>query len=126
MAFAGPTHDFMLNNGLKVDCEGRPSGACCGLASMVQGGSSYEHGGITGLSHALEHMMFKGTQHYPAGNFKDHVSECAVDNASTSDDYTFYYQELAADKLPLSFALEADRMQNLTLKPEEFTKKFKL
>ncbi|MEN0104911.1 MAG: pitrilysin family protein [Pseudomonas sp.] len=84
-------------------------------------GSSYETPGQTGLSHALEHMMFKGSAKMKPGEASLVLRELgAEENAFTSDDYTAYYQVLARDRLPVAFELEADRMASLRLPPEEF------
>lgn len=63
-------------------------------------GSSYETPGSTGLSHALEHMMFKGSGKFGPGEASRILRELgAEENAFTSDDYTAYYQVLASDRL---------------------------
>jgi zinc protease len=86
-------------------------------------GSGHEYGGITGISHVLEHMMFKGTAKYPAGKFSSIVAENGgQENAFTSYDFTAYYQFLASDRLETAFKLESDRMRNLTLPEDEFLK----
>jgi zinc protease len=90
-------------------------------------GASYEHDGITGISHVLEHMMFKGTKNHAPGEFSRIISENGgSQNAFTSDDYTAYYQKLEKSRLPVSFELEADRMRNLELTDEEFQKEIKV
>lgn len=90
-------------------------------------GSSYEPGGITGISHMLEHMMFKGTDKHPVGQFSKIIAENGGDeNAFTGQDYTAYFQTMAADKLAVSLELEADRMRNLHLLPEELKKELEV
>jgi zinc protease len=90
-------------------------------------GASYEHDGITGVSHVLEHMMFKGTDDHPAGEFSRIISENGgSENAFTSKDYTAYFQKLEKSRLAISFELEADRMRNLHLQEEEFQKEIKV
>jgi len=90
-------------------------------------GSSYEPLGKTGISHVLEHMMFKGTPQYPNDTFIKVIAENGgQQNAMTTQDYTMYYQELANDKLPLSFKLEADRMQNLSFSEKDFASELKV
>jgi len=90
-------------------------------------GSSYETLGITGISHVLEHMMFQGTQKYPPGKLMQIVAaNGGSQNAATSYDYTYYYQELPAKNLALSFKLEADRMSNLLLSKKRFAKEIKV
>ena len=86
-------------------------------------GASYEHSGISGVSHVLEHMMFKGTAKHPAGEFSEIVAaNGGKENAFTSKDYTAYFQRIASDRLPLLMELEADRMRNLLLDEGEFNK----
>jgi len=90
-------------------------------------GSSYEHDGITGISHVLEHMMFKGTKKHGAGEFSRIIAENGGrENAFTSHDYTAYFQQLEKSRLPVSIELEADRMRNLLLPPEELAKEVKV
>ena len=76
--------------------------------------------GATGLAHFLEHMMFKGTPTHGKGEFSRLVEQNGgQDNAFTSQDVTSYYVDIAADKVDLALALEADRMRNLLLDPKE-------
>lgn len=90
-------------------------------------GSSYESNGTTGISHALEHMMFKGTPKYGPGIFSKTIAENGgEENAFTASDYTAYYQMMEVKKLPISLEMEADRMRNLSVKPEEFVKEIEV
>ena len=90
-------------------------------------GASYEHGGITGVSHVLEHMMFKGTERLGPGEFSRIIAENGgEENAFTGSDYTAYYQNLASDRLEVSFELEAERMRNLSLDPESVLKEIEV
>jgi len=90
-------------------------------------GSMDEHNGATGVAHVLEHMMFKGTRSLGPGEFSKLISAAGGrENAFTSRDYTAYFQTLQKSELPLSFRLEADRMTNLKLSPEEFAKEIKV
>jgi zinc protease len=90
-------------------------------------GSSYEYDGITGVSHALEHMMFKGTDKHPAGEFSEIIAaNGGSENAFTSKDYTAYFQRIASDRLEICLQLEADRMRNLRLNPDEFKKEIEV
>jgi zinc protease len=116
-------YERSLANGLKVLV--KPDHRAPVLTSQVwyKVGSSYEYGGITGISHLLEHMMFKGTAARPAGEFSRIVAENGgEENAFTGADYTAYFQNLANDRLAVSFELEADRMRNLALTPQDFAK----
>ncbi|HAJ91715.1 MAG TPA: peptidase M16, partial [Gammaproteobacteria bacterium] len=71
----------------------------------------------------LEHMMFKGTDAHPPGEFSRIIAENGGrENAFTSKDYTAYFQRLEKSRLAVSFELEADRMRNLHLQDKEFQK----
>ncbi len=90
-------------------------------------GSSYEPGGVTGISHMLEHMMFKGTEKYPAGEFSRIIAENGGrENAFTGRDYTAYFQTMEKTRLEISFKLEADRMRNIKLDAAELKKELEV
>lgn len=116
-------HEMVLDNGLKVIV--KPDHRAPVVISQVwyKVGSSYEMGGTTGVSHVLEHMMFKGTKKFPTGEFNKIISRNGgEDNAFTSKDYTAYYQKLEKSRLNVSFELEADRMRGLLFSEDEFKK----
>ena len=120
---ANAVHEYELDNGLKLIVKEDHRAPVMVSQVWYKVGSSYEHDGITGVSHVLEHMMFKGTDAYPAGQFSQIISENGGrENAFTSRDYTAYFQTMEAGRLPVSFELEADRMRNLMLPNEEFLK----
>ncbi|MFQ5955888.1 MAG: M16 family metallopeptidase, partial [Kiloniellales bacterium] len=76
--------------------------------------------GKSGVAHFLEHLMFKGTETVPSGEFSEIVARNGGrENAFTSWDYTGYYQNVAKDRLGLVMRLEADRMMNLRLAEED-------
>lgn len=90
-------------------------------------GSADEPGGITGVAHVLEHLMFKGTKKNPAGVFSKKIAGVGgQENAFTNYDYTAYFEKIAASHLALSFELEADRMQHLLLDENEFNREIKV
>ncbi len=90
-------------------------------------GSSYEPEGLTGISHVLEHMMFKGTETLGPGEFSERIARAGGrDNAFTGRDYTAYYQRIANDRLELCLRLEADRMRNLRLDPEQVEREIRV
>ena len=94
---------------------------------FVKIGSRYETDHNNGMSHFLEHMMFKGTQKLGANEFSRIISaNGGRENAFTGQDYTAYFQQLEKSRLPISFELEADRMANLNLKSEDFEKEIKV
>jgi len=91
----GATHVHRLDNGLQVMFHEYHRAAVVTSQVWYRVGSSYEHDGITGISHALEHMMFKGTPKYPDNRFSRIISEQGGrENAFTSRDYTSYHQQL--------------------------------
>ncbi len=121
------THEYKLDNGLKLIVREDHRAPVVISQVWYKIGSNYEHDGITGVSHALEHMMFKGTKMHPAGEFSRIIAENGgSENAFTGRDYTAYFQELEKSRLPVSFELEADRMRNLLLPPAEFAKEIKV
>ena len=115
--------EFSLDNGLKILVKEDHRAPV--VVSMVwyNVGSTDEPGGVTGTSHALEHLMFKGTKKYPLGVFSKTIAELGgQENAFTNNDYTAYYEKIAASNLAVSLKLEADRMENLLLDQAEFDK----
>jgi zinc protease len=84
-------------------------------------GSRNEAWEKTGLSHLLEHMMFKGTKRFGPEQFSRVIQENGGnDNAFTSADYTAYFENLSADRVGVAVEMEADRMANLRLREEDF------
>jgi zinc protease len=117
----------MLSNGLKVLVKEDHRSPVVVSQVWYKVGSSYEPGGITGISHMLEHMMFKGTDKHPAGEFSRIIAENGGDeNAFTGHDYTAYFQTMAASKLAVSLELEADRMRHLHLLADELKKELEV
>jgi zinc protease len=84
-------------------------------------GSRNEAWGKTGLSHMLEHMMFKGTKKVGPGEFSRTVEQNGGDdNAFTSTDFTAYFEDMSADRVSIPIDLESDRMGGLLLTEEQF------
>lgn len=83
-------------------------------------GSRNERTGQTGISHWVEHMMFKGTEKFPAGVLDREIDRAGGQwNAFTSTDYTMYYATLPAERIELALEAEADRMVNANFTLEE-------
>ncbi len=83
-------------------------------------GSRDETPGITGASHWVEHMQFKGTPSFPAGQLDRDISrDGGTWNAMTYIDWTTYYETMPADKIDLGLRLEADRLQNSLFEADE-------
>ena len=118
-AYALDVTEHTLKNGLKVLLLEDQKAPTATFQIWYRVGSRDENVGKTGLSHLLEHMMFKGTEKYGPKTFSQTIKRAGgVDNAFTSKEYTGYFQLLASDRIALPLALEADRMRNLVLTKE--------
>lgn len=123
----GQVQEFKLDNGLKILVKEDHRAPIVVSMLWYNVGSADEPGGITGVSHALEHLMFKGTKRFPLGVFSKTIADLGgQENAFTNTDYTTYFEKLAAANLSVSFDLEADRMQQLQFDPTEFKKEMKV
>jgi zinc protease len=119
--------EHKLENGLRIIVKEDHRSPVVVSMIWYRVGSMDETTGVTGVAHVLEHMMFKGTQAVPGGEFSKMIAAAGGrDNAFTSRDYTAYFQQLHKSKLPLALKLEADRMRNLVLSREEFEKEIKV
>ncbi len=116
-----------LANGLKIIVKEDHRSPVVVSMMWYRAGSMDEVSGTTGVAHVLEHMMFKGTQKVPRGEFSRIIARAGGrDNAFTSRDHTAYYQQLHKSKLALALELEADRMVNLQVSEEEFAREMKV
>lgn len=123
LASSSEVQEFKMANGMKVLVKEDHRAPIVVSQIWYKVGGSYEHSGITGVSHVLEHMMFKGTKKHAAGEFSRIIAENGGrENAFTGKDYTAYFQQLEKSRLKVSFEMEADRMRNLTLPEKEFKK----
>lgn len=121
------TYEETLANGLKVVIKQDHRAAVVMTQLWYKVGSSDETSDETGLSHALEHMMFKGTPTVPGEEFsRINARFGGSNNAFTTDDYTGYYQLYPANRLNLALELEADRMQHLVLKEDDFAQEMRV
>ena len=108
--------EYTLENGLDVVVI--PDHRAPVVTQMVwyKVGAADEPPGVSGIAHFLEHLMFKGTEKIPAGEFSKIVArKGGDDNAFTSQDVTAYHQRVASDRLASVMEMEADRMANLRL-----------
>jgi len=113
--------ETVLPNGLKVILLENHKAPLVTFQVWYRVGSRNEAWGKTGLSHMLEHMMFKGTEKVGPEEFSRIIQENGGnDNAFTSSDYTAYFENLNADRVQVSIDLESDRMQNLLLRDQDF------
>jgi zinc protease len=110
----------VLQNGMVVLLKEVHSAPLISWWVLYRVGSRNEPTGITGISHWVEHMLFKGTEAFPAGYLDKAIDrEGGTWNAQTFLDYTAYYETLPADKIDLALRLEADRMTSARFDAEE-------
>ena len=114
------THFYTLPNGLTVHLKEIHTAPIISSWVWYKVGSRNEHPGITGVSHWVEHMQFKGTEKYPAGELDREISRVGgIWNAMTYLDWTTYFETLPAAMADLSLSLEANRMVNSQFLPDE-------
>jgi zinc protease len=119
--------EFKLSNGMRVIIQEDKRAPTVVHMVWYRVGSMDEQNGTTGVAHVLEHMMFKGTKKLKPGEFSAKVAALGGrENAFTGKDYTAYYQQVEKSRLEQVMALEADRMQNLTMDKEEFGKEIRV
>ncbi len=119
-SYALNVKEFHLENGLKLLVIENHKAPIATFQIWYRIGSRDEQRGKTGISHLLEHMMFKGTRNYGPKTFSRIIQKNGgIDNAFTTKDYTMYYENLSSDRIELAMKLESDRMQNLLLRPED-------
>ncbi|WP_296751943.1 pitrilysin family protein [Thiobacillus sp.] len=119
--------DVTLDNGLRVIVQEDHRAPVMVSQVWYRAGSLDEFNGTTGVAHVLEHMMFKGTQTVPPGEFSKRIAAAGGrENAFTSRDHTAYFQQMQKDRLALSMQLEADRMANLVISDALFAKEIQV
>ena len=116
-------HEYQLENGLKVIIKEDHRAPIVMTQIWYKVGSTDEPIDKGGMSHLLEHMMFKGTPNVSSDDFERLIAQFGgTNNAFTSYDYTGYYELFPANYMPLALELEADRMVNLRLTADDFDK----
>ncbi len=111
---------FTLANGMQVVVVTNRRAPVVAHMVWYRVGAADDPPGRSGIAHFFEHLMFKGTDTVPPGEFSKFVARNGgTDNAFTSHDYTAYFQKVARDRLELVMRIEADRMRNLTLTDAE-------
>jgi len=118
----GRIHRGRLRNGLQVLLKEIRTAPIVSVWLWYRVGSRNERAGLTGVSHWVEHMQFKGTPTYPVGSLDRAISrEGGIWNAMTWLDWTAYFETLPADRLDLALRIESDRMVNSLFAPREVT-----
>lgn len=117
----GKVYRHRLKNGLTILTMERHNVPFIFHQLTYKVGSVNEPAGLTGISHVVEHMMFKGTKKYAKGQVSKIISQnSGIFNAFTSWDMTSYYMYLPKNKIELAFDIESDRMQNSIFDTAEF------
>ncbi len=117
----GKVYRHKLSNGLTVLTMERHIAPLIYHQLTYNVGSRNERLGITGISHVVEHMMFKGTAKYGKGEASKTISKnSGIFNAFTSNDMTSYFEYLPNNKLEVALDIESDRMLNCIFDPAEF------
>jgi len=115
-----PIRKTILDNGLTVVLRQMHHAPVASFWVWYRVGSRNEHAGITGISHWVEHMLFKGTPTYPQGEFDRAIArEGGIFNGMTWLDFTTYFETLPSDRIDLALRVEADRMANAIFDPAE-------
>jgi zinc protease len=111
-----------LDNGLRIYFIPMPSHGLVAYYSVVRTGSRDEvEPGHSGFAHFFKHMMFRGTEKYPAREYDRIVTTMGADaNAYTTDDYTCFHMAFSTPDLPKVIEIEADRFQNLSYQEPDF------
>ena len=110
-----------LRNGLRVVVVEDRAAPVVQTSVWYGFGSLQETPGKTGLAHALEHMLFRGTPEISAGGLDDITARLGAQmNGETSYDYTQFYFEMPSDKLDVALFIEADRMQHAALRAADW------
>lgn len=126
-AHAELAQEFMLRNGMKVIVKEDHRAPTVAHMIWYKVGAMDEVNGSTGVAHALEHMMFKGTKTLKPGEFSQRVAALGGrENAFTNKDYTAYFQQIEKSRLEKVMALEADRMANLVFDKDEFAREIRV
>lgn len=111
---------YTLPNGLKVLLKEIHTAPLISHWLWVRAGSRDERPGLSGISHWVEHMQFKGTPQFPAGELDKTISrDGGFWNAMTYIDWTAYYETMPSEKIDLALRLEADRFINSQFDPKE-------
>jgi zinc protease len=109
-----------LRNGLEIRLKEIHTAPLISSWIWYRVGSRNEYAGITGISHWVEHMQFKGTPKFPAGMLDRAISrDGGYWNALTWVDWTSYFETMPADRIDLALQLEADRMVHSEFAPSE-------
>ena len=113
-------HEVKLDNGLQVVAELNPNVHSVAMGFFVRTGSRDETSQVSGVSHFLEHMAFKGDDKFTADDVNRIFDEIGAKyNASTSEEITLFYAAILPEYLDQSFELLASLMRP-SLRQDDF------
>jgi len=119
--------DVTLDNGMRVIVQEDHRAPVMVSQVWYRAGSMDEFNGTTGVAHVLEHMMFRGTNTVPPGEYSKRIAAAGGrENAFTNRDHTAYFQQMQKDRLELAMQLESDRMANLVIRDDLFAKEMQV
>lgn len=119
-AFAAEVTETVLPNGLRVLISEVHAAPVVTVDMWYKVGSRNEHQGVTGGSHLLEHMTYKGTREFGKEEMKTLLKRNgALDNGATFYDYTHYYTTIASDRLALPLRVEASRLRSALIRQQD-------
>lgn len=120
LAETGRLTKTKLKNGMEVVLKESHIAPVASFWVFYRVGSRNELPGTTGISHWVEHMLFKGTEQFPRGEFDKAVARAGgVFNGMTAEDWTTYFETLPSERVELAMQVESDRMANSIFDPEE-------
>ena len=109
-----------LDNGLQILLKESHLAPVASFWIFYRVGSRNETAGVTGISHWVEHMLFKGTDRYPQGAFDKAVARAGGSfNGMTWQDWTTYFETFPAERIELALDIESDRMANAIFTADE-------
>jgi zinc protease len=114
------TTEVVLDNGLTVILRENHNAPVISTVVGYRVGVRNEYPGVTGLSHLVEHMNYKGTKNYSETELKREIETSGEFNGMTGPDSTMYYQTVPRARFEDILAVEADRMGNCLFKEEDF------
>ncbi|MFN3421208.1 MAG: M16 family metallopeptidase, partial [Armatimonadota bacterium] len=118
--FNVPVSEHVLPNGLKVLIAPSHHAPVVSVWAFYRVGSRCEQVGITGISHWVEHMLFKGTPKFPKGQIARLIQKHGGTlNGHTTYDHTAYFETLPKENWLIALDIEADRMTNALFDPQE-------
>src|SRR5665647_3570380 len=113
----------VLDNGIRIVSEKIPAVRSAAVGIWIETGARHESAQVSGISHFVEHMLFKGTKTRDARTIARTIDSVGgVLNGFTSREFTCYYAKVLAEKMPLAIDLLGDIVQNSIFDPEELEK----